>query len=151
MIYVIGIIIVFFLLRLLCKSCDPATALWLRRLSGILLIAGIALTAVNRIAGVIVLAIALFCLLSLRNDSAPAKDSPKDSRKTRQKPSITNEVEEAAAILGVPVGAEPKEIEAAWDRMIRRTHPDAGGTDYLAAQTNKAREILLAYHSKANR
>lgn len=52
-------------------------------------------------------------------------------------------VEQARLILGVAPGAAREDIEAAYRRMIRRAHPDAGGSSGLAAQVNAARERLL--------
>ena len=50
---------------------------------------------------------------------------------------------EAADMLGVPVDAERDEIVAAHRRLIQKLHPDRGGTDYLAARLNEARDRLL--------
>jgi hypothetical protein len=50
---------------------------------------------------------------------------------------------EARSILGVTAGATEDDIKAAYARLIRRAHPDAGGTDGLAAQLNAARDRLL--------
>ena len=49
---------------------------------------------------------------------------------------------QARSILGVPEGAPPDVVEAAYRRLIRRTHPDQGGTAGLAAQLNAARAAL---------
>lgn len=49
---------------------------------------------------------------------------------------------QARAILGVAEGASRDEIEAAYRRLIRRAHPDQGGTSGLAAQLNAARDRL---------
>lgn len=49
---------------------------------------------------------------------------------------------EARSILGVGADAKPAEIEAAYRRLMRRAHPDQGGTTGLAAQLNAARERL---------
>ena len=49
----------------------------------------------------------------------------------------------ARSILGVRPGATPAEIESAYRRLIRRAHPDQGGSDGLAAQLNAARDRLL--------
>lgn len=50
---------------------------------------------------------------------------------------------EAALLLGVPETAGPAEVEAAHRRLMRRAHPDAGGTAGLAAQLNAARDVML--------
>ena len=51
--------------------------------------------------------------------------------------------EEAASVLGVGVDASAEEIRAAHRRLIAQIHPDKGGTDYLAAKINEARDFLL--------
>lgn len=51
---------------------------------------------------------------------------------------------EATALLGVPPDATPQEVREAYRRLMRRAHPDTGGTQGLAAQLNRARDVLLA-------
>jgi hypothetical protein len=51
--------------------------------------------------------------------------------------------EEALAVLGLAEGASDEEIKAAHRRLIRRTHPDAGGTADLAARINRAKDVLV--------
>ncbi|AQR62410.1 molecular chaperone DnaJ [Brevundimonas sp. LM2] len=50
---------------------------------------------------------------------------------------------EARSILGVPAGATPEAVNAAWRRLMGRAHPDQGGTEGLAAKLNAARDRLL--------
>ncbi|MEZ5667253.1 MAG: hypothetical protein R3F55_07440 [Alphaproteobacteria bacterium] len=52
-------------------------------------------------------------------------------------------LEEAREVLGVGAEASRDEIEAAYRAAIRRNHPDAGGSSWLAAKINEARELLL--------
>lgn len=52
-------------------------------------------------------------------------------------------VAEARDILGVGPGATVAEIQAAYARLIRAVHPDAGGSTGLAARLNAARDTLL--------
>ncbi|MGE0407763.1 MAG: molecular chaperone DnaJ [Amphiplicatus sp.] len=51
--------------------------------------------------------------------------------------------EEAASILGVAADAPPETVRAAHKKLISQLHPDKGGTDYLAAKINDARDVLL--------
>lgn len=52
-------------------------------------------------------------------------------------------VKEALQILGLEPGASREEIIAAHKKLIQKLHPDQGGNDYLAAQLNAARDLLL--------
>ena len=49
--------------------------------------------------------------------------------------------EEAYQILGLP-----EEISRAHRSLIKKLHPDQGGTTYLAARINEARDVLLRRH-----
>jgi len=51
-------------------------------------------------------------------------------------------VGQAAEILGVPADASDEEVTAAHRRLIQKLHTDRGGTDYLAALINEARDTL---------
>ncbi|HZM06898.1 MAG TPA: hypothetical protein VFC11_00375 [Methylocella sp.] len=51
---------------------------------------------------------------------------------------------EALEILGLVQGATAADVNAAHRRLLQLVHPDHGGTNYLAAQINRAKEILLA-------
>ncbi len=51
--------------------------------------------------------------------------------------------EEAYRVLGLDPGASEEEIKAAHHRLMRHCHPDMGGSDYLAARLNEAKDVLL--------
>ena len=50
---------------------------------------------------------------------------------------------QALSILGLEEGADRSAVQAAYARLMRKAHPDAGGTAGLAAQINAARDVLL--------
>jgi hypothetical protein len=51
--------------------------------------------------------------------------------------------DEAWQVLGLRPGASVADIRAAHRRLMRAAHPDQGGSDWLAARINQARDILL--------
>lgn len=52
--------------------------------------------------------------------------------------------EEAYQVLGLQQGATEDEIRAAHRALIARFHPDRGGSTYLAALVNRAKDVALA-------
>lgn len=69
-----------------------------------------------------------------REAAASARPAPAEGPLTRA---------EALALLGLEEGASEAEIRAAHRRLMRAAHPDQGGSAWLAARLNAARDLLL--------
>ena len=57
--------------------------------------------------------------------------------------SSTMTPDEARAVLGVGPDASDADVRAAHRRLMKISHPDHGGTDYLATKLNPAKDVLL--------
>lgn len=54
----------------------------------------------------------------------------------------------ALEVLDLAEGASRDEIMRAYKELIKKVHPDRGGSSYLAAEVNRARDVLLSDDSR---
>lgn len=111
----------------------------LRVLSGVAAIAAFAGAAFLAVRGgwafaPVLIVVGLWLAMSARGQGAGGGAAPRASAMSEQ---------DARSILGVEAQATPEEIQAAYTRLMRRAHPDAGGSAGLAAQLNAARDRLI--------
>lgn len=68
------------------------------------------------------------------------------TRERRPGATIPMTEQEAYDVLGLKMGASEEEIREAHRALLRKIHPDHGGTDWLATRINMARDVLLKRH-----
>jgi len=114
-------------------------AIWMAAIGGILIAALLAFTGR---AGVAVGALVMLGPLvwSWINEVTPRLRKAKGTARPR---SGNMSRAEAFEVLGLKPGASATEIQQAYVRLMRAAHPDQGGSDWLAARINQARDVLL--------
>ncbi len=141
----------FWLLRKYSKMSSRQVPAFTQKLAGvgILIFAGLLLLRgdINAAMGLGVFGMGLYGKSAFFpngfNPTANSGAGPQSGTQSPQRSNSAMSQNEALQVLGLKLGASADEIRNAHKRLIKDFHPDKGGSDYLAAKINEAKDILL--------
>ncbi len=150
LILIVGALLALWLARDWLRRAGPGAltrlGVWLGLAA--LVVAGIWLVATGKVAGLLAIGAGLApwigramrlhalwrWLSGLRRPAEPPPQSP---------PTAAMSADEARAVLGVASDADATTIRAAHRRLMQANHPDLGGSTWIAARLNQARDVRL--------
>ena len=135
-----GIVLAAIFLLLFRSLMNFSKTKWKRILIGAALVSVLILSLRINLLAPLVVGILQWGLLQWLNEFIHTREKSAEIKNAAEKDLSK---QEAAALLGVNIDAELQEIEAAYRRLQKKNHPDAGGSDALSALLSKARDILL--------
>jgi len=131
----------------LVVRADPATVSKVVRYGGatILSLAGLGLAYLGRFGFAVPLFIFSYWLIGrpFSRLSVGAEHAADFGASNRRRSTGPMTRAQACEILGVRLGADADEIQAAYRMLMQKLHPDHGGSTHLAAEVNAAKDFLL--------
>jgi len=70
------------------------------------------------------------------------REAPRDEQQPPERAASGMSRAEALKVLGLEEGANEEDVRAAHRRLMLQNHPDRGGTNYIAAKINEAKDVL---------
>ena len=147
--FAVAVVVLLLLAATYARVRPPNLAKGFRFWGGVLLgLASVALAAMGR-AGLAFLAATGAWALLTGNLPFPLRGPQNRSSGTGGSREVPSERRgamsraEAFKVLGLEAGATEAQIRAAHKRLMLQIHPDKGGTSYLAAKINEAKDVLL--------
>jgi hypothetical protein len=146
---------ILYLLGWVKKADGGALAAWVRRSGGILFVFGATLILTRNI-GVAIFSSMLAYSAMTKLGWIPGKakrsaggagsgSGANDSGAGGNRAPNAMGVEEAYRVLELKADATRDDVLAAHRNLITRNHPDQGGSNYLAAKVNEAKDVLLKH------
>ena len=149
---ILGALVVFFVficLRLFLNAKPETLILLLKSALGAMAIVGIVVLILSgRFINAALGLVALIALLPLSKNFVRSLKNTKGSQRRDRKTLSSMTLSQACDILNISPQATIEEINAAHHRLIKQVHPDHGGSDYLAAQVNLAKDFLIQQRQK---